>query len=166
LSQFPVITAGIALTSALLKSMLPQDGRKGADQSVTSSTVLQNDTALLVPVVASAAYFFQLEILYKGAATGTGDLKFAWAVPSGATLACRVITVSNPLGVAMGYGTQASSMFSATNGTGNPLAATLAGTLLTSGTPGNLQLQWAQNTSSATATTVMAGSILTARRTS
>lgn len=164
MSQYPVIVAGEALTSALLQSMLEQVGYKASDQGVTSSTVLQNDTALLVPLAANAKYEFDAKIVYKGGTTGSSDLKLGWSVPSGVTIAGGIEAVANPLGVALLYMTQASTLFSATNGTGNPFPIRLWGTVTTSATTGNLQLTWAQNTSSATATTVMAGSLLTARR--
>jgi hypothetical protein len=64
------------------------------------------------------------------------------------------------------YGTVALGTAEAfgTNGTTTLMAAELSFTLVTSSTAGNLQLQWAQNTSNATATTVKAGSVLTALR--
>jgi hypothetical protein len=164
MTTYPGITAGTTPTVAVLQAMLELIADKGADQGVTSSTTLANDSALFVPLAANAKYKVQLEVLYKGGTTGSSDLKLGFSVPSGATIAGRAITVSNPLGVATGYITQSSVLFSATNGTGNPLDCACTFTLTTSGTSGNLQIQWAQNTSSGTATTVMSGSSLTARR--
>ena len=164
MSQYPVINAGTTPTVAVLQAMLEQVGYKATDQGVTSSTVLQNDTALLVPVAANAKYEFDVKLVYKGGTTGSSDLKLGWAVPSGAVIAGGLEGVANPLGVALLYMIQTSVLFSATNGTGNPFPIRMWGTLTTSGTPGNMQLTWAQNTSSGTATTVMAGSLLTARR--
>ena len=50
------------------------------------------------------------------------------------------------------------------NGATTPLGALVSGTVITGATAGNLQLQWAQNTSNATAASVLAGSALTAWR--
>jgi len=164
MTTYPVINAGTTPAASVLQAMLQLIADKTADQPVTSSTVLVNDSALVIPVVANARYKVELEILYKGGTTGGSDIKVAFSVPSGATIAGRAITVANPLGVATGFINQSSVLFSATNGTGNPLACACVFTFTTSATPGNLQIQWAQNTSSATATTVMAGSSLTAKR--
>lgn len=164
MTTYPVINAGTTPTSAVLQAMLDLIADKTGDQSLTSSTTLQNDNTLVVPVVANARYKVWLEILYKGAATNTGDLKYAFSVPSGATIAGRAVSITNPLGMSTFTITQSSVPVSYSNGTGNPLPCWAVFTLTTSLTPGNLQIQWAQNTSNATATTVMAGSSLTARR--
>jgi hypothetical protein len=58
--------------------------------------------------------------------------------------------------------TASSTLVSYSNGTGNPLWAQVTATLITSSTAGNLVLNWAQNTSSATATTLMTGSSMQA----
>ena len=165
LQTYPSIPAGTQPTSLLLQRMLPLIAEKASDQPLTSSTTLASDSALLVPLEASAKYDVELKLYYTGGTTGSSDLKFAWTVPSGTTITGSALAISNPLGVALLYYTQATaSVFSASNGTGNPFGIRVWGTVVTSSTTGNLQLTWAQNTSSATATTVKAGSLLTARR--
>jgi hypothetical protein len=156
----------MALTSLLLQSMLPQSAVKASGTSRASSTTLTADPVLTVPVVASATYDVELSLLYNGAATGAGDLKYQWSVPSGATFAGWSEGITNPLGVGVGSVTASSVQVSYGNGTGNPLGCKVSGTLFMSTTGGNLVLTWAQNTSNATATTLMAGCKLVARRTS
>lgn len=164
MGTYPQILAGMALTSALLQSMLPQQVLKASSQSVTSSTTLVNDTVLVLPVSANATYRFELEILYNGNSAGSSDLKFGWLLPSGASMNWGAAGQGTGLGPFFPVGTASSTFAYGTNGTGNPLSLTASGTLVTSSFGGNLQLQWAQNTSNATATTVQAGSILIARR--
>jgi len=140
--------------------MQPLQVIKPSTQSVTSSTVLVNDTALAIPVsVASAQYNFEAFFLYQGGTGGASDLKLQWNVPAGATLNYAIA------GLGSGGGNLASNAFISgtpaavrTNGAGNLLTAVLSGTLIMGVTTGTLQLQWAQNNSSGTSTQMMAGS--------
>lgn len=164
MSLFPVITAGEVVTSPLLQSMLVQRAIKTSNTSRSTNTTLTADPVLTIPVVASATYDFELSLLYNGAATNAGDLKFQLSAPSGATFAGWDLAVTNPLGTGIGSVTLSTVVVSYGNGTGNPLGCMVSGTLFTSGTAGNLVLNWAQNTSSGTATTLMTGSKMSAAR--
>ena len=64
----------------------PLAAYKTLDETVTNSTTLQNDDALLVSLAANAVYLFAVLLDYEGAAVGTGDLKYGWGVPTGATM--------------------------------------------------------------------------------
>lgn len=158
------LLAGQRLTAAEVQGVAPLAAWKAADQSVTSSTTLVNDTALFLSLAANATYKFDLALLYKGAATGTADLKPAWTVPSGCVIAAITGGVNTGLGSVWGTMTQSTVNPAAfgTNGTSLPLSLIVSGTVTTSSTPGIMQFQWAQNTSNATPTTVMAGSSLAA----
>jgi hypothetical protein len=57
-----------------------------------------------------------------------------------------------------------SVVFSAGQGAGSPTLAQLHGTVVTTGTAGNMTFQWAQNTSSGTGTKVHATTNLMLRR--
>lgn len=166
MSTYPVIVAGMNLTSALLQAMLPQQAYKSGDQSVTSSVTLVNDSALVVPVAANAVYEVEAHVYYTGGTHNASDFKYNFTYPSGATSASVRYLGLTPAALAVQYGTVILGGAGAfgTNGTSNILTVDLWFTLATSLTAGNLQLQWAQNTSSATATTVKAGSLLKARR--
>jgi hypothetical protein len=134
--------------------------RKTSDQSVTSSTALVNDTALSMAVAASEVWLLDWTILYT--ASSTGDLKTAWTFPGGEL---RMVLT--------GYDTASVPGIWATGVTASPTSNFAFGgaTTLTppvfvrmyytnGGSPGTLQLQWAQNVSDATATIVKTNSCL------
>lgn len=154
--------AGQRLTAGGLRAALGLSASKGADTARASTVTLTADPDLTVAVSANAVYVVKFSLLYKGAATGTGDFKFGFAVPPGATFAGGFLGIANPLGVTVGPVTASSTLVSYGNGTANPLWCEVNATLVTSGTAGSLTLTWAQNTSIATATTLMAGSSLSA----
>lgn len=157
------ITAGARLTAAMLRGVAPLAVIKGADESVTSSTTLQNDDALFLPLEANASYIWLLVPFYL-ANSGTGDMKAGPVVPSGATVDWTVIHMgsSDTFLLDTGSSSGAVNLF---HGNGATLrSALLAGTAVTSSTSGNLQFQWAQNGVSGTATTVKAGSLIAAWR--
>ena len=153
-----LFTAGTRITAALLNSIAPLSVIKPSDQSVTSSTVLVNDSALFLPVVASATYFFMSSLDFEGAAIGTGDLKIEWTVPAGATLRFDLHGVNTASSSYSSTFTDTTTISLGTTGAASLRGATMAGSLVMSSTAGNLQLKWAQNTSSATATIVHAQS--------
>lgn len=143
--------------------------RKTTDESLTSSTTLQNDDTLVVPVEAYAVYEFTALVAYTG--NTTGDIKIGFTFPSGSCYWAG----KGPSEADSGYGAVGASRHSASFGdlTGTatpyaasttPLAVLITGVLATDIASGNLQLQWAQNTSNATATVVKAGSFLRAQR--
>jgi hypothetical protein len=160
------ILAGGRILAAGIQGVAPNAVIKGATQAVPSSTTLVDDDALYVAVTANSTWMFAAMLAYTGAATGDGDLKFTFTSPSGSTLTW----------IAFGYttaGIGSSDMsLSAVGASGTTrtfgsdgsteLAGLAWGTLINGATPGNLQLEWAQNTSSATATNMLAGSYLTA----
>jgi hypothetical protein len=133
---------------------------KSANQSVTSSTVLVNDTHLLLPLAANATYLLDGFIAYDGA-FGAGEFKTDWTLPAGAalfwglngpTVGGGALYDSN----SRNSGTVAAAGTYGTGGTRTSISP--RGYITTGGTAGTLRLQWAQNASNATATTVYAGS--------
>jgi len=136
--------------------------RKTSNESVVSSTVLQNDDVLLFAVAANEIWLVQLILLWDSG--NTGDLKWAFTWPAGAT--AHVTCVSPVAGAGV---TGLSYQTTITSGTGSSLEQLQAGTgivtkfdgvLINGGTAGNLQFQWAQSTSDGTATIVKANSTL------
>jgi hypothetical protein len=132
--------------------------RKTADTSVTSQTIPQPDPHLLIPVVANAVYEMDgilfitststtpdVGIQMDGPASSAGTWQTIAPPTSATTDDSTVRTIANSLGVNRTYGLQtASQVF------GFPVS----GMIETAGTAGNLQVSWAQSTSSATATTM------------
>lgn len=134
---------------------------RSTDQSVTSSTVLVNDDTLLAAVVINAIYHVEAELVFLGGTQGSSDLKISWTAPAGVTM--NWIGIGKDTAGAFTWPTPLTTP-TATAAFGTLGAAVrmarVEGSLITGATPGTLQLQWAQNTSSATATTMKAGSIL------
>ncbi|MGW3499371.1 hypothetical protein ACWDMY_01315 [Streptomyces globisporus] len=124
--------------------------RKTADESVTSSTTLQNDNHLVLPVVANATYSLFLMCIFSGGTVG--DIKFDWTVPTGTVLRWSDQTGTSGLHSNV-------DVYSAPGGT-TQVAFQVWATVVTSGTAGNIQFRWAQNASDATATIVRANSHL------
>jgi hypothetical protein len=156
-----LIVAGSRITAALLQSVAPMGVIKGADESVTSSTTLQNDNELFVPVIANATYLFDCYLDFEGGTAGASDIQWQWTIGAG-TLRYQAIyaQASSGLGLIAGVTYAGSANVAAgTNGAGSLRGLSMNGTLVTSGAS-SLQLQWAQNTSSATATIVHAQSYL------
>jgi hypothetical protein len=163
---FPVYLAGGRLTAGLLTSGEILEAVKDADQSVTSSTVLVNDTKLTLPVVAGATYDFICYLDFEGGTASSSDLKFQWSVPAGAVLryACPHVNASGT-NVLNNTNTATTSITVQSQGAGVLCGVTCTGTLVMSSTAGSLTLTWAQNTSNGTATIVHAQSKLSLVRT-
>lgn len=128
---------------------------KTLDESVISNTTLQDDDELLVAVAAASIYDLTLDLYYTSGVTP--DLKFGWTYPAGTTIKASM----------QGYfsGVMQSVLISQTGVNsldgGTDFACVVRGRIFTSSTAGTLRLQWAQVTSNATNTTVLAGSALT-----
>lgn len=138
---------------------------KASDESVTSSTTLQDDNELQYTVVAGASYYFSLELAHNGASTG--DFKWAFALSTGSfTRGWRKVigyynttTVTAAEGLVNDMTTAVTAGASATEN----LVQNISGFFIPSANA-TLKLQWAQNTSDGTATIVKAGSRLLIRR--
>lgn len=141
---------------------------KTAIESVASSTTLQNDDELFLPLAANAKYKFNSWIESDGSTAA--DIKMAFTVPAGAVI--NWTSWGAPSGVGTPWTTHSHAVISASGtsfsyavaGAGTPLVCRPAGFLTTSGTSGNLQLQWAQVISNATASRVYDFSYLEATR--
>lgn len=146
---------------------------KSADETVTSSATLQDDNHLVLPVVASAVYTFELDLYTIEATDFVGDFKMTFTCPAGATFDMHGIgahttdltTGTSSNGEWIGKLATASAAANLTFGVGTGLTGIrVHGRLVMSSTPGNFQLQWAQNASDASGTTVKAGSFMTMTR--
>lgn len=167
MSQFPDIPAGKRLTAPLLRQMLPLEAYSSGDQSVTSSTTLVNHTELVLPGAANAVYDL-MTVLYYSAAAATGDLDYAWTLPAGASLRRGLM---GPAFATTGSASEelyqsrvssgATTRFSPGGAGGNHKVAVEWARILMGSTAGDIQLQFAQQASSATATTILAGSWMT-----
>jgi len=138
---------------------------KAANETVNGSATLQNDDALVLTVVASAKYILDAYVIYDSGTTP--DFKCAWVGPSGATLqwsvgglAAASSAVSGSVVLAVAAIGDAGVQAVGGAGAGTPVAAIIRGLLTVSTTAGTLQFRWAQNTSDASDTIVVAGSYM------
>lgn len=141
--------------------------RKTADESVTSSTTLQNDDHLTFAIAASEEWIAH-GTMSIGAALGTTGIKLSVTVPASATL---ILTAA----VAGDTADKSASGHITTSGTAMDVtAALMTGCVnavvtfqlwvLNSTNAGNVTIQFAQSTSSGSALTVRKGSSLVANR--
>lgn len=145
---------------------------KTATESVTSSIALQNDDQLFVPHTTNARYDVDGYLIYDGLADpgvygGAGGLKLFFTAGAGCTMNWTNFGVNQ--GVLTSHNVVVETLASAprnlgTNGPGNSMSCHFKGTLITAGTGGNLQLQWAQVTANATATRILVNSFMSLRR--
>ena len=162
-SSLLAIYAGSRITAAKLNAVAPNLIVKGANQYVTSSTTLQDDNALVAALNANWTYRFDHYLVYDGASGSAGDMQFNWQIPSGVTTFDYTCDFTNPSGNWAGgttFTASSANIACNTSGVGSLKSAKGTGIIVVGSTAGNLQLQWAQDTSSSTPTTVYAGSYL------
>lgn len=169
----PTFAAGQILRAGLLEAMCPLSAFKTADEGVSLSTVLQNDDELLIAGVATGTWKLSGTIWYTGTSAAAQDIKIAFAFPtgtfswSGVGLQISWTSADGSRDIeASGFVNQTSSPTSTRSFgtvTSNTIPIHISGTLVNTAV-GTLQLQWAQDTSNATATTIKIGSWLELRR--
>src|SRR5262249_48926995 len=148
--------AGDVLTAADQNAWtVPLYAEKTSGFTATSNTTLANDPQLVLALAANAVYIMDTYLWYDGGTLGASDLKAFLTGPSGVGYVVQTLYY-NAAGNDMERLTQNTgfTFLMGTEGTGTPRAATVKGRVSTSSTSGNLQWQFAQNTSSATTTTV------------
>ncbi len=159
----PVWSVGQVLAAADVNSwFIPLVALKTSAQSVTSSTTPVNDTQLFLTLPVNTTYYVQGVVLFDAAAGG--DIKLNIAAPAGATV--NVTSNNRTLaGVAANWlPMNTNQIASAGSGAGSTLTLSFNGVVAMGATAGNIQVVWAQNTSSATATRVLSASVLIANR--
>lgn len=139
---------------------------KPTDEGPITTTTLQNDNDLILPLAANSSYELDGYLFATGAAIGTADIKLGLTVPAGTTYhfttqgyAAAVGTPVPDMSAARSSGTAAMGV---NGGSSSPVI--IKGQVTTSSTSGNLTLQWAENTGNASGTSVLAGSWLKVRR--
>lgn len=165
--QFPATLAGMAFTAAFIQQFAPITAWKAADTPRSNTVTLANDSDLLIPMVANGNYIFAAVLFATGPAIGTGDLSVAFTWPAGAACAWGSAGLNSASAVPNWNGarnTSASSVAFGVNGASLSWAL-IAGSCQNGGTVGNLQLEWSQNASNSTATTLKQRSGMFALRT-
>jgi len=134
--------------------------RKTADESVASSTTLQNDDTLKIALAANDAVEFS-GMLFVSSTSSTPDIKVTFTVPSGATVRWfaewfQTGSTYQNSGLVIASGTTASFTVAA-----NTLGTVkFSGIVVNGSTAGDLQFQWAQNASNSAAVKVEQRSFL------
>jgi hypothetical protein len=146
---------------------------KSADQARTSTTAAADDSELIIALAAQTLYEIEGTIRY-GTSSSTPSFKYGWKFTGSLIFANGVILANNrqhPQGwrdadnigahynITAGLLTNGSTI-SNVGTTGNFSTSCLRCYLKVGDTGGNFSLQWAQVNSSASATTVFAGSCL------
>ncbi|WP_237313941.1 hypothetical protein [Streptomyces sp. AMCC400023] len=149
--------------------MLPQTVRKTADESRSATTTYADDTHLVFAAEALAVYTMVGWVKYF--ADPTPDIKMLFSVPSGclgewAWLMPGQGTAASSL---LGYPLRTETIDAGSGRTGYGTSDSIhftpvSGLFRMSSTAGNIALQWAQNTSNATATTLYTDSWLQFQR--
>jgi len=135
----------------------PKAAAKTADESVTSSTTMQDDDYLSFAGVAGATY--QVTVNLKITANVSGGFKWRFVLPASGSgrFGTQITSASSDADIDATVGNGITAALTAVN------AATLTG-YITFGTAGTAQFQWAQNASFGTATILKRGCNLTAIR--
>jgi hypothetical protein len=127
--------------------------RKAADETVNSSTSLQDDNHLTTAALdASSTYAFEAMIVSNSGTTP--DIKYQWIEADGTFDFFYDDTASDTSSAFVNEGSGADARL----GIGSDVVASFTGHITTAGAGGAFKLQWAQNTSNAGATIVRAGS--------
>ncbi len=132
---------------------------KASDETVNNNT-LQNDDDLLFAVGVNEEWLVEVYLLTISGTTP--DFKFAWALPAGATADGEVYEPAE--GAPFGFQVVHDSTAVTASGAGALRAFKMWSVILVGGNAGNVQLQWAQNTTDAGDTKMLTGSCLIARR--
>lgn len=130
---------------------------KSADESLTSTTTLQNDDHLVLPVDINATYIYKIYWLFV--ANNAVDIKFDITLPAGASFAPNNAHALEtwPSGT-NNFLAMTPSSAQLVDGGNNTTPDIIWGTFSTAGTAGNIQFRWAPQVSSGTATTTLKGS--------
>ena len=130
---------------------------KTADQSVVNSATLVNDSELFIALNANKRYFFIMLVYYT--TTATGDFRMTTVLPTDATGTFMGATLRG-FGSADGD-VEAHDTVEVPNTSDTFVHhQMLSGKIITKGTAGNFQFQFAQGTSDATPTILLEGSSL------
>jgi hypothetical protein len=159
------LAAGTSITSQLIAdsatttglAWIPHIVRRTANSSAKQNNTLANDDTLLWAVAANEIWFFEAYLIATAINT-TMDIKFGWSVPASTTMSWGMqasgiasggtgygtpVVANAPVAILTAAGTLSSGTFAGTAG------YSLAGVVVVSSTAGNVNLQWAQDTTNA-----------------
>lgn len=139
---------------------------KSTDETIQSDNTPSTDAALQFTMAANTKYIIELDVRWLSGSTP--DIKWTLAGPASPTIASWIVTSNSPGGGNIQYATGGGTY--PTNQTVNGDASTTIPGLIyyklvvqNGANAGTWGFQWSQNTSTASDTTVLAGSSLTYR---
>jgi hypothetical protein len=162
-----VLTADSGQSSGFKWATLPTGNsavkRKSADESVTSSTTLQNDNDLSFAIAASEIFAVMFVLFVDDASNGSADLKVGFSVPASCTVKWSIDGYNN---ASNSWNSEVTTEASSANTEllSPQLRVVVHALVVNSTNAGTVQLQWAQKTSNGSAVTVRAGSHLIANK--
>lgn len=145
-------------------SAVPRNLYKTANESVTSSTTMQDDNTFTFSVEANAFYFVEMHLVISCAdATATPDFKSQWTVPASTTGLRWRSGLTTGATADTGDKSQIDTIAGGSAALGVLASSTKTFfieriSVDTAGTSGTMTLQWAQNASDSDPTIVEAGS--------
>lgn len=128
--------------------------KENSNQIVRSSTTLVNDTHLFFSMQPRESYSFSCMLRHQS--NTTADIKFNFSVPTGAI-------IHGFYSIYFSTFREGDTLALATTST-NPEMELVTGVIMNGDYAGNVQLQWAQGTSTAVDTKVLEGSYLLAHK--
>jgi len=129
---------------------------KSIDETLNSDDTLQDDDELVFAANANKTYYVMCHVWLNSGTTP--DFKFTWVLPAGAS---GVKQNANWNGVQDSQTTDVEATNNVTMAVGTRIIS-MSFKIIVGGTAGDIQLQWAQQTSDAGDTTVQQGSCLLA----
>ena len=143
--------------------------RKTADETVTSSTTLQDDDHLLFSIGASEIWAVEVVLFYN--ASTTGDIRVGMSGPSGVTvhhghlaLTPAVTTWNGDVNAFAFMGGSGSDSLTGGGAGSDDVTFIYKALVVNGGTAGTMTIQWAQQSSHSTGTIVRANSYLIAHQ--
>lgn len=160
MSVYPNLLAGQRITAELLESMQPLWVGKTVTTDRASTTTISADPELVLPVEANAEYVFEFYWRVSGITAGGIDIQIT--TPTGATgsYSCNRLAADQ---ADTGTRTSTRLLFNVETEFSTPSTSAHqviegSGRVITGGTAGNLSIDWAQNASNATATSMTSDS--------
>ncbi len=165
-SQVAALAAAVDTALESRKSLFV---RKTGDTSRSSTTTLADDPELTLTVAANATYLVDVGLWYVSTSQTAGDFRGQLFAPAGAAMQAAIHSLSTTAAAGTddvcGSITLSFGWSVGVNSTAEPWNPLMAkGVLVVGSTAGAFKLQWAQNFSHATATTLKANSYLALRR--
>jgi hypothetical protein len=157
--QGPVGATGATGATGPAGSVFDYKLRKTVDESVSSSTTLQNDDNLKIALSASDAVEFS-GMVFVSSSSATPDIKLTFTVPSGASVRWFAEWFEGANYASSGIVTASGATASFAVSAGTVGLVKFSGIVVNGSSAGDLQFQWAQNSSNSAAVKVEQRSFL------